>query len=283
MRMGSTTYWQDVGRRLKQNRPAMSGLVIIILLVFLAVIGPYLTTYSYSTQDLTATDQGPGVRFWFGSDDLGRDIFTRTWYGARISLTIGVVTSLTSAVIGVIYGGISGIIGGKPDELMMRLVEILWSVPFLLYVIVLIVIMEPGLTAIVIALGTWYWVPMARIVRGQVLALKEQDFVLAARCLGAGPGRILFRHLLPNAMGPIIIQMTLVIPEAIFAEAFLSFLGLGVSAPMASWGVLASEGIKALKSFPWQLFFPAFFITVTILAFNILGDGLRDALDPRMR
>ena len=279
----STTYWQGVWRKFKQNRPAMTGLVIIVLLICLAVIGPYLTTYSYSAQDLSSTNQGPGVRFWFGSDDLGRDIFTRIWYGARISLTVGVVTSLAAAVIGAVYGGISGITGGKPDELMMRFLEILWSVPFLLYVTVLIVIMEPGLAAVVTALGTWYWVPMARVVRGQVLALKEQDFVLAARCLGAGPGRILFRHLLPNAMGPIIVQMTVVIPEAIFTEAFLSFLGLGVSAPMASWGVLASEGIKALKTFPWQLFFPAFFITVTILAFNILGDGLRDALDPKTR
>lgn len=280
-RMGSTTYWQEVWRKFKKNRPAMTGLVIIVLLVCFAVIGPYLTTYSYSAQDLSSINQGPGVRFWFGSDDLGRDIFTRIWYGARISLTVGVLTGLAAAVIGAVYGGISGITGGKLDELMMRFIEILWSVPFLLYVIVLIVIMEPGLAAVVTALGTWYWVPMARVVRGQVLALKEQDFVLAARCLGAGPGRVLFRHLLPNAMGPIIVQMTVVIPEAIFTEAFLSFLGLGVSAPMASWGVLASEGIKALKTFPWQLFFPAFFITVTILAFNILGDGLRDALDPK--
>ncbi|MHB1044324.1 MAG: ABC transporter permease, partial [Eubacteriales bacterium] len=213
----------------------------------------------------------------------GRDLFTRVWCGARISLLIGLVTSIICMLIGVVYGSISGYAGGRVDEIMMRLVEVLYSIPFLLYVILLMVLFEPGLKTIFLALGLVYWLSMARLVRGQVLALKEQEYVLAARLLGAGACRILTRHLIPNTMGPIIVSMTLLVPEAIFTEAFLSFLGLGVSAPMASWGVLASEGIRGLRNYPWQLFFPAFFISLTMLAFNFAGEGLREALDPRMR
>ncbi|WP_018085955.1 ABC transporter permease subunit [Desulfurispora thermophila] len=277
------SYWQDVWMRLKKNRLAMSGLVIIALLAFMAIFGPYMSGHTYYDQDLLRINQPPGSQYWFGTDNLGRDLFTRVWYGARISLSIGLLTSIICLVIGVLYGGISGYLGGRVDEIMMRLVEVLYSIPFLLYVILLMVLMEPGLKAIFIALGLVYWLNMARIVRGQVLALKEQEYVLAARLLGAGTWRILLRHLIPNTMGPIIVTMTLLVPEAIFTEAFLSFLGLGVSAPMASWGVLASEGLQGLRNYPWQLFFPAFFISLTMLAFNFLGDGLRDALDPRLR
>ncbi|MCL6478294.1 MAG: ABC transporter permease [Peptococcaceae bacterium] len=277
------SYWGDVWQRLKRNRMAVLGLAVIALLVFFALVGPYLSAYTYDQQDLGMTNQPPGAKFWFGSDCLGRDIFTRIWYGARISLMIGFVTSVICLVIGVLYGGISGYAGGRVDDVMMRVVEVLNSIPFLLYVILLMVLMEPGLKAIFTALGAVYWLTMARIVRGQVLALKEQEFILSARVLGAGSWRILVRHLIPNTMGPIIVTMTLMIPEAIFTEAWLSFLGLGVSAPMASWGVLASEGMEGLRNYPWQLFFPAFFISLTILAFNFLGDGLRDALDPRLR
>jgi oligopeptide transport system permease protein len=190
---------------------------------------------------------------------------------------------LINLTIGVIYGGISGFYGGRVDSVMMRIVDILYSIPVLLYVILLMVVLQPGLTNIFIALGIAYWLRMARIVRGQILSLKEQEYVLAARTIGADHWRIIFRHLIPNSMGPIIITMTLAIPEAIFTEAFLSFIGLGVAAPMASWGVLASEGVTSLRSYPFQLFFPALAISITMLAFNFLGDGLRDALDPRMR
>ena len=278
-----TTYWQDAWRRLKMNKLAMAGLFTIIILVILAIFGPYLSKFSYSDQNLVMTNQPPSATYWFGTDELGRDLFTRIWYGARISLLIGIVTSFITLVIGVLYGGIAGLAGGKVDDVMMRIVEILWAIPFLLYVILLMVVMGSGLKTIFIALGAVYWMGMARIVRGEILSLKEREYVLAARLLGASPWRILMYHLIPNAMGPIIIQMTLAIPEAIFTEAFLSFLGLGVSAPMASWGVLASEGMAGIRSFPWQIFFPAFFITVTMSSFNFLGDGLRDALDPRMR
>ncbi|MFZ5633884.1 MAG: ABC transporter permease [Bacillota bacterium] len=277
------SYWGDVWKRLKRNRMAILGLAVIALLVFFALVGPYMSGYTYDQQDLSMTNQPPGAKFWFGSDYLGRDIFTRIWYGARISLIIGFVTSVICLVIGVLYGGISGYAGGRVDDVMMRVVEVLNSIPFLLYVILLMVLMEPGLKAIFIALGAVYWLTMARIVRGQVLALKEQEFILSARVLGAGSWRVLVRHLIPNTMGPIIVTMTLMIPEAIFTEAWLSFLGLGVSVPMASWGVLASEGMEGLRNYPWQLFFPAFFISLTMLAFNFLGDGLRDALDPRLR
>ena len=225
----------------------------------------------------------PGGEYWFGSDSLGRDLFTRVWFGARMSLAVGITIALVVFVIGVIYGGISGLIGGWLDELMMRFIEILSGVPFVLYVILIMVILsDSNFFTILFALSMVYWIPIARLVRGQVLSLKEQEFVLAAR-IGAGPFRILIKHIIPNTMGPILVYMTLDIPEAIFTEAWLSFLGLGVSAPFASWGTLASDGVKALRSYPWQLFFPALFISLTILAFNLLGDGLRDALDPRMR
>lgn len=279
----STTYWSDVWRRLKKNRLAVLGLVLIVLLALLAIFGPFISGYSYEEQNLYETNRGPGASHWFGTDSLGRDMFTRVWYGARISLTIGLVTSLICLIIGVTYGGISGYVGGRVDDIMMRFVEVMSGIPFILYVILLMVVMEPGLKTIFIALGISYWLTMARIVRGQVLSLKEQEYVLAARALGGGLWRILFKHLVPNTMGPIIVTMTLTVPDAIFTEAFLSFLGLGVSIPKASWGFLANEGVESIGIYPWQLFFPAFFISITMLAFNFLGNGLRDALDPRLR
>ncbi|MHB1405117.1 MAG: ABC transporter permease [Desulfitobacteriaceae bacterium] len=279
----SLTYWQDAWMRLKKHKLAMTGLVIIGILIVLAIVGPYLNPFDYHENHLDKTYTPPGSEYWFGSDSLGRDLFTRIWYGARISLSIGIVTALITFVVGVFYGGISGLIGGRVDNIMMRIVEILWGIPFLLYVILLMIVLEPGLKTIFIALGAVYWLRMARIVRGQVLSLKNQEYVLAAKALGASNWRILTRHLIPNAMGPIIVEVTLSVPEAIFSEAFLSFLGLGVSVPMASWGVLANEGIGAYRSYPWLITFPAFFISLTMLAFNFLGDGLRDALDPKMR
>lgn len=278
-----TTYWQDAWRRLKQNKLAMLGLYTIVFIIIAAIIGPWFSSVSYSDQDLLQANKPPSAEHWFGTDSLGRDLYIRVLYGARISLSIGIVASLINLTIGVVYGGIAGFFGGRVDRAMMGIVDILYGIPVLLYVILLMVILKPGLTNIFIALGIAYWLGMARIVRGQILSLKEQEYVLAARTIGADSWRILFRHLLPNSMGPIIITMTLAIPEAIFAEAFLSFIGLGVAAPMASWGVLASEGVTSLRSYPFQLFFPAIAISVTMLAFNFLGDGLRDALDPRER
>jgi oligopeptide transport system permease protein len=279
----STTYGQDAWRRLKNNKLAMIGLYTIALIILLAIVGPWLSHISYSDQDLLQTNKSPSAEHLFGTDNLGRDLFIRVLYGARISLAIGVVASLINLTIGVVYGGIAGFCGGRTDRVMMNIVDVLYGIPVLLYVILFMVILKPGLTNIFIALGVAYWLGMARIVRGQVLLLKEQEYVLAARTLGASNGRILFRHLIPNSMGPIIITVTLAIPDAIFTEAFLSFIGLGVAAPLASWGVLASEGVTSLQSYPFQLFFPALAISITMLAFNFLGDGLRDALDPHMR
>ncbi|MGE5578232.1 MAG: ABC transporter permease [Syntrophothermus sp.] len=279
----SVTFWQDAWRRLKQNWAAMFGLVLIIILLLLAVVGPYFTPYSYSDQDLDRTGEGPSWQHLLGTDLHGRDQLVRILYGARISLTVGIFASLINLTIGVIYGGISGLVGGKVDNIMMRIVDVLYSIPLLLYVILFMVIFEPGLQNVLLAIGLVYWTDMARIVRGQILSLREQDYVLAARTLGAKQWRILLRHLVPNAMGPIIVTLTLKIPEAIFTEAWLSFVGLGVSAPMASWGSLASDALPSLQSYPHLLLFPALAISITMLAFNFLGDGLRDALDPRQR
>lgn len=276
-------YWQDAWLRLKKNKMATLGLAVIAALVLIAVFVPLFSSHSYDEQNLMMPNQSPSFEHWFGTDNLGRDIFIRVLYGARISLAIGIVASLLNFFIGVIYGGIAGFCGGKVDRVMMNIVDILYSVPTLLYVILLMVVLKPGLINIFIALGIGYWLQMARIVRGQILAMKQQEFILAAHCIGASRMRILLRHLIPNAMGAIVVTMTLAIPDAIFTEAFLSFIGLGVSAPMASWGVLASEGVNNIRAYPFQLFFPAAAISITMLAFNFLGDGLRDVLDPKMR
>jgi oligopeptide transport system permease protein len=279
----AVSYWQDVWRRLKGNKLAMLGLFTIVAMVFFAVLGPLFSPYTYSQQFLDQQGVGPCRQFWFGTDTLGRDMLVRVLYGARISLAVGFVASFINLVVGVLYGGIAGLAGGRLDNIMMRIVDIFYSIPLVLTVILLMVLMGPGLKSIFIALGLVYWVDMARIVRAQILYLKEQDFVLAARAMGADTRRILFRHLIPNCMGPIIVTVTMCIPAAIFTEAFLSFIGLGVSAPAASWGMLASDAVVGIRSYPHMLLFPALAIAVTMLAFNFLGDGLRDALDPQLR
>jgi len=278
-----TSYQDDAWRRLRENKLAMVGLYTALFIIFIALVGPWVSPFSYSDQNLMEANQAPSAEHWFGTDNLGRDLFIRVLYGARISLAIGIVASFINLTIGVIYGGIAGMLGGRVDRIMMNIVDVLYGIPVLLYVILLMVLLKPGLMNIFIALGIAYWLGMARIVRGQILSLKEQEYVLAARTMGASNWRILSRHLIPGCMGPIIITMTLAIPEAIFTEAFLSFIGLGVAAPMASWGVLSSEGVTSLRSYPFQLFFPAMAISITMLAFIFLGDGLRDARDPRAR
>lgn len=279
----SVSYWSDAWRRLKKNRFAMAGLVLIIVLIIFAILGPILSPYEYDQTDLNNVYAPISIKHIFGTDELGRDVLTRVLFGARISLAVGFVASFLNLIIGVIYGGFSGFIGGKVDNIMMRIVDIIYSIPILLIVILLMVVLRPGLTNVFIALGIGYWVGMARIVRGQVLSLKEQEFTLAAKALGADKKRILLKHLIPNTIGPIIITATLLIPNAIFFESFLSFIGLGVSAPMASWGVLASDGVRAFRSHPNLFLFPSLFISITMLSFNFLGDGLRDSLDPRLR
>jgi dipeptide transport system permease protein len=278
------TYWQDAWLRLRKNKLAIAGLIVILLVAALAIFGPYITTQSYSKQSLLQGNQPPSAEHWFGTDDLGRDVFARILYGARISLFIGLMAAMIDFFIGVIYGGISGYFGGRVDNVMMRIVDILYGVPYLLIVIMLMVVMGPGLLTIIVALSATGWLGMARIVRGQVLQLKNSEYVLAARTMGAQPWYIIKRHLLPNILGIVIVQITFTVPSAIFAEAFLSFLGLGVQPPLASWGVMANDALPVILSGHWwRLFFPAFFISFTMLAFNMLGDGLQDAFDPKQR
>jgi oligopeptide transport system permease protein len=218
-----------------------------------------------------------------GTDQLGRDVLARQLYGARISLTVAFVATLVNFFIGVFYGGLAGYLGGKADTIMMRIVEVISTIPLTLYVILIMVVFNSGFLSVVLAIGSVYWVDMARIVRGQILTLKQQDYVAAARTMGASTPRILIRHLLPNSVGPILVTLTMLIPSAIFIESFMSFIGLGVTPPEASWGTLTSEAVETLRAYPYQLFFPAAAISLTMFAFNFLGDGLRDALDPRLR
>ncbi|WP_068467344.1 ABC transporter permease [Candidatus Protochlamydia phocaeensis] len=269
-----STAWQ----RFRQSRFGLCGLMLLAVIAILTLSGPFLSGYPYDATHLALKNQPPSSQFWFGTDDLGRDLFTRVWYGARISLCVGLCAAIMDLFIGLLWGGIAGFFGGKIDETMMRLADILYSLPYLLVVIMLTVVWGSGLFSIIAALALIGWITMARIVRGQVLLLKEMDYILAAKALGAGPFRLLFKHLLPNAMGPVVVTLTLTIPSAIFSEAFLSFLGLGIQAPMASWGTMASEGLPAMTFYPWRLFFPAFFISLTMLSFHLIGEGLKDAL-----
>lgn len=279
----STTLWQDAWRRFKKNPLAMAGLITLGLIVLFAVVGPFLTPYDYRTNDLTSTNLAPSREHPFGTDGLGRDILTRVMYGLRISLAIGFGSVAINLTIGIFYGGIAGYFGGKLDNFMMRIIDIIFSVPELLYVILLMVYFGAGLQNIFIVLGVVNWVPMARIVRGQILSLREREFVLAARTLGADTKRLLTKHLLPNSVGQIIVVAALQIPAAIFLEAFLSFIGLGVQPPMVSLGSMAASGRLNIPSYPYALVFPAVTIAILMLAFNFVGDGLRDAFDPKMR
>lgn len=278
-----SSYWKDAFVRLKANRLASVAGCLLIGLFLMAIFAPFFSSHSYYETHLQLKNQPPGRTFWFGTDELGRDLFTRCWWGARISLFVGISASLIDLVLGVLYGACAALFAGRLGEGMMRIADILSSIPYLLVVILLMILFGAGLTSILLALTLTGWINMARIVRGQLLQTKACDFVLAAVACGASRKRILFQHLIPNAIAPIIVTLTLTIPSAIFAEAFLSFLGLGVQAPIASWGTMANDGLPALKYYPWRLFFPALFISITMLSFNVLGDALRDALDPRMR
>jgi len=280
----SMTYWQDAWRRLKKNPAAIIAIIILAFLSIMAVFGPYMQPYGFSEQNLMLTNARPGQEgHVLGTDALGRDMFVRIWIGARISLLIGLTGAFIELIIGIIYGGIAGFKGGMVDNIMMRIVDVLLVIPELVLMILLIMIMGPGLLTVIIAISATHWIPMARIVRGQILQVKEQEFVLAAKTLGASPSRLIARHLVPNVIGPIIVRLTFSIPGAIFFEAFLSYLGMGVPQPLASWGTLAAEGQRAIIAHPHLIMFPAIAISLAMLSFNMLGDGLRDALDPRLR
>lgn len=279
----TSSYWKGSWLRFKSNRLATSGFYVLVALLIMSIFVPILSPYTYYETNLSIKNQLPSLQHFFGTDELGRDIFTRIFYGARISLFVGFTAAALDLVIGVIYGAVAALSSKLWDEFLMRLADILHSIPYLLVVILLMVVMGPGIVTIIVALTMTGWIGMARMVRGQMMQLKEQDFVRAAIALGASKKRIAFYHLLPNTLGPIIVTVTLTVPTAIFAEAFLSFLGLGVSAPIASWGSMASDGLSAMRYYPWRLFFPAFFISVTMLCFNLIGDGLQDAFNPRVK
>ena len=277
------SFTRDALKRLRKNKTAMAGLYLLIFLSIAALIGPYFCKTPYYQTHLQLKNTPPCADYWMGTDDLGRCMLSRVLYGARISLFIGVTAALIDMCIGVLYGAIAGFCGGVIDEGMMRVADIFYSLPRLIIVIMLMVVLGQGIATIIIAMTLTGWVNMARIIRSKILQLKEEEFVVAARVLGASPARRLFYHLIPNTFGSIITTVTLTIPAAIFTEAFLSFLGLGVPAPEASWGTMASDGLPAFRYYPWRLFFPSLCISTTLLAFNLLGDGMRDAFDPRLR
>lgn len=280
----SLTYWADVWRRLRQNKLAMVGLGIIIILVLMAIFAPMFSPFTYEAQDFANKNVAPNSTYWFGTDSLGRDLWTRAWHGARISLMIGTLATLIEFMIGAVYGGVSGSIGGRVDNIMMRFAEILYSIPYMLIVILFVIVLGRGLFPLIIAMVITGWMSMARLARGQVLQLKQQDYVQASEALGSGMMWRLRKHLIPNMLGPILVNLTLSVPTAIFAESTLSFLGLGVQAPKASWGSMANEALTSLfTGFEYQLLVPAILISLTMFAFNVLGDGLRDALDPQLR
>jgi ABC-type dipeptide/oligopeptide/nickel transport system permease subunit len=289
IRRPSIKYWPDVWRRLKQNKLAMIGLVIISLMILMAIIGPLLNEFDYKEQNYDLINETPNGTYWFGTDELGRDLFTRVWYGTRYSLVIGLAATFIVFTVGVLYGGISGMASGRVDSIMMRIAEIIYSIPYLLVVILLSVVFSASgsgtsLFVIIFALSLTSWVPMAILVRGQVLQLKESEYSLASESLGGDNRWILAKHIIPNTLGPILVNVTLAIPRAIFAEATLGFLGLGLQAPMSSLGTLANDGLAVMPvGYFYQILFPAVFISLIMFAFNVLGDGLRDALDPRLR
>lgn len=279
----SMTYWQDAWRRLKKNPVAMLSILLILIFTMMAFVGPLMTPYTYFGNDLVNGDQGPSLQHWFGTDGLGRDLWERVWAGAKVSLFIGVVTALINGIVGTLIGGVSGFFGGKLDMFIMRAIDILIALPYLIFTLLIMLYLGSGLIPIIIALAVTGWLGLARLVRGQILSLKEQEFVLAARTLGASSTRLILKHLIPNTLGVIIVSLTFAIPNAIFSEAFLSFIGLGIQAPQTSWGQLSSTGISAMQSYPYQLIIPSIFISLTMLSLQLLGDGLRDALDPRLR
>ncbi|RKL66848.1 peptide ABC transporter permease [Salipaludibacillus neizhouensis] len=305
-----SSFWKEARVRLFKNKGAVLGLIIIIIISIMAIVGPMMNNFHYDDQDLLRSNLPPLVpgmewlglngenshgtniyeensitdnNAWIGTDEFGRDLWTRLWSGTQISLFIALTAAFLDLVIGVLYGGISAFYGGKIDDIMQRIVEVLIGIPNLILIILFILILEPGVTSIILAMVITGWVNMSRIVRGQVLQLKGQEFILASKALGASNSQLIWKHLIPNVMGPIIVTLMFTIPTAIFFEAFLSFIGLGIQPPLASLGTLIENGYQEMRYFSYKLIFPAIVISAIMISFNVLGDGLRDALDPKMR
>lgn len=276
-----SSLWADSWKQLRKNHAAMAGLFILILFVSASIAAPLLTPYSYEQQDLILGAAKPSMAHWLGTDTLGRDLFTRILYGGRTSFLVGLCATAVSLLIGVPYGAVSGYVGGRVDSVMMRIVDILYTMPFTILVIILMVIFGRNFLLLFGAIGAISWLVMARIIRGQVMALRQQAFVEAAIALGASRRRIILTHIIPNVLGIVIVYTTLTIPHVMLMETFLSFLGLGIRPPMCSWGLLIKDGASVMETYPWLLISPAIMFSVTLFSMNFLGDGLRDALDPR--
>jgi oligopeptide transport system permease protein len=277
--------WQDARRRLFRNRAAVVSMVVLALIALLAILAPLLSPHAYDEVYWERIQVPPDFAnaHWFGTDGNGRDLFVRTLYGGRVSLLVGILATAVSLLIGVTWGAIAGYFGGRVDNLMMRFVDVMYSLPFMFFVILLMVVFGRHIFLIFIAIGAVEWLTMARIVRGQTLSVKGKEFIEAARAAGVSNRKIITRHIIPNVLGPVVVYVTLTVPQVILIESFLSFLGLGVQEPLTSWGVLISEGAAQMESAPWLLIFPATFLAVTLFCFNFIGDGLRDALDPKDR
>lgn len=277
-------YWADAWRRLKENKIALIALIVLLILVFMVTFGPMISGYSFEQIDTEAINQRPSAEHWFGTDSLGRDLFARVWQGGRVSIIIGIVGAVIASVLGCIYGGIASYFGGIVDDIMMRIVEVLLSIPYLIIVILISVVTDSkSMGTMMLALTLTGWCGIARLVRGQMLQIKTQEYVLAANALGVSPLKTIMRHMIPNTIGIIIVAITFDIPGYIFSEAFLSYIGLGIQPPDTSWGALASAAQQNFMFYPYQLFFPSIMIALTMLSFTLLGDGLRDALDPKLR
>ncbi|WP_414660731.1 ABC transporter permease [Horticoccus sp. 23ND18S-11] len=273
--------WHDAWLRLRKNKLAVFGMWALGLVTLACVVGPWISPFGYEQQELANTFSPPSGTHWLGTDQLGRDLLVRLLYGGRVSLGVGLAATFVALTIGVVYGAVAGFFGGKLDAFMMRTVDIIYSLPFPIFVILLMVFFGRNIILLFVAIGAVEWLTMARIVRSQVMAVKKMEFIEAARSIGYGKRRIIFRHILPNILGPIIVYTTLTIPAVMLLEAFLSFLGLGVQPPMSSWGVLIKDGAEKMEEYPWLLQFPAALFSLTLLSLNFLGDGLRDALDVR--
>ncbi|ABD81290.1 ABC transporter permease [Saccharophagus degradans] len=273
--------WQDAFARLKKNKLAMAGLIILVSMIILAIFTPLIVPYSYEAQNLELGATPPSAAHWLGTDTFGRDQLTRILYGSRISLMVGLIATAVALCIGVLWGTIAGFIGGKVDAWMMRFVDVLYALPFAIFIILLTVVFGRSLLLLFLAIGAVEWLTMARIVRGQVMALSKQEFIEASIAMGLNRWQIITRHLIPNTLGPVIVYTTLTIPNVILLESFLSFLGLGIQPPQSSWGSLISSGVETMEEYPWLLIYPALTLSLTLFALNFLGDGLRDAFDPR--
>lgn len=276
-----TSLWQDAWVRLRKNHLAVFGLVVLVTKIVIALLTPWIAPYAYDAQNLDLGASPPSAAHWLGTDVFGRDLLTQIMYGGRISLAVGFIATSVALLIGVTWGAIAGYVGGRTDAIMMRLVDILYALPFMIFIVLLMVVFGRNMVLLFLAIGAVEWLTMARIMRGQVQSLRQQEFVEAAVSLGLSPATIIRRHLVPNALGPIIVYTTLTIPSVMLLEAFLSFLGLGIQPPQTSWGLLISYGAETMEEYPWLLIYPGLTLTITLFSLNFLGDGLRDALDVR--